>query len=499
MNSVFLATTQFLALFIFSLALSACGPQGSADGTKPADGCLPIAVADTGGDVYFTPDPVQSKISRLGTPGLPGMDYEWSPKEGLSDSRVPQPYVKAPEDRVVYTLRVTSRCNTAVANARVVMLKEFKGPIQKVRAQDNKGVFHDYPTGYNPGFLEHYRGQHLHMPKGGIFKKQAHKAFPEEFNQTPPNFHVNRQPNGSCWAEGARSAAEAALFYVAGKQIHISTQRIIDCSGFGSAASGGQISIDDFLAPKGVVYEADYPYTGRDGRCNKSAPFREQSKQNYFIRSASGGSPEWDDMKNAFMEYGAGEICGSASSLRNGGWVSNPGNGGTNHCYSANGWLKGELHGQEAGEYIIVQNSWGADWGTKGQGYYKIAPDGKKIRSSVMTENKFPSFGSPCPPPVVDPGKDKTITLLDGRPNSVYIGTPALPGQSYLWSPEYDSANKILSDARIAEPIASPSRTTKYKIVARREATAQCPALEASSEMTVHVYRETGNLLMEIF
>lgn len=465
-----------------------CGTKFDPSNPNPPPDCTPMAVADAGGNVYFSPDPSQSKVSMIGTPARPGMQYSWAPETGLSDPNVAQPIVQAPEETIVYTVTVKSRCNTAESSMSAVMMTEgFRSGFDKIKAHNNKGEVQEYNTGYNPNFFEHYRAQYLNMPEEGLSKSRG-GVFPDEFNQTPPGFFVNRQPNGSCWAEGGRSAGEAAVYYVTGKAFHFSAQRIIDCSGFGSASGGGQISIDDFLSPKGTVLESDYPYDGYDHKCSKDKSiFRNQSRQNYFISSSSGGNPEWGDMKNAFMEYGAGEICGSASALRDGGWVENPGNGGTNHCYSANGWLKGELHGHTAGEYIIVQNSWGADWGEAGQGFYRIARDGKKITSSVMTENKFPSFGSPCPPPIVDGGPDKTIKLMPGAPRSVRIGTPEIAGQTYLWTPKGS-----LDDAKIGMPVASPSKTQEYTVTATKAATAQCPVISAHAKVTVHVYRDVS-------
>lgn len=448
--------------------------------------CEPKPVAEPGGDQYLILKEDMPNFVFIGTPEVDGTQYEWSPKAGLDEPKSAIT-IAHPEKTTIYTLTVKNKCGVAKAPVTVHVLKEqkFSDGQFTVKAKNKFGVEEEYQTGYIPSPLEHYRAQYLHMPKGGFGGVRA--ARDEELELTPPAFHVNRQPNGSCWAEGARSAAEAGLFYIMKKQIHVSTQRIIDCSGFGSAKFGGQISIDDFLAPNGVVYEADYPYTGHDAKCKKDAPFRERAERTYIVRSDDGGKPKNDDIKNALKAFGMMEVCGSAGALGSGGWDSEPNSGSVNHCWAHFGIKRGELHGQPAGDYHVFQNSWGGNWGggqglKPGQGAYRLAVNGTDIKGSLLVENKVAVFGTPCPPPVADGGPDKTLILAPGFPKAVRIGTPAKAGQTYSWSP-----SDTLDNALIAEPIASPVRTTVYTVETKNE----CATV--SSKVTVRVWAEGAN------
>jgi len=473
---------------------SGCGNTSVTD-QPSVDGCKPAAIADTGGDQWL--ELGNTDVTQLGKyEASPEFKYKWDGPEGLSDYNVAQPYYVATKaGDFLFTLTVTSvKCNTnAQSYAMIHVISEPKrGTPATVQARDRLGRLQTYQTGYiSDDHKEHYRAQYLHVGTG-IY---ALKGLPEELDLTPPNFKVNRQPQGSCWAEGGRSTCEANVFYVFKKAVTISAQRIIDCSGFGSAASGGQISVDDCVDPKGVVYESDYPYNGHDNKCNKSAPFREKAQRAYIVKSATGGTAKWSDLKLAMFQFGSMEICGSAGALQNGGWVKNPGGGAVNHCYAAFGFLKGELHGQPAGEYLPIQNSWG-DWGGgpglhKGQGAYDIrASDGETIRSAVLTENKLPVFGVPCPPPIVDGGPDKTIRQIPGTPQFVQIGTPKLSGQSYKW--DHESLLKDPKSYLNAQVYAAPLHTTKFRV------TSQNSCAEAHAEVTVHVIEKLGGRVYEI-
>jgi hypothetical protein len=495
MKSLFrsLADHFYLILAVSALAI-ALGVGGCTEdrsiSNEPAHvipECKPEPVSDAGGDQWIIVKPDMADFVNIGTPEVEGTQYEWAPKEGL-DTPKEAVTIARPQKKTVYTLTAKNRCGVAKSSVTVHVLKETaQNRLFTVLSRDRDGKMQRYHTGYNPDFREHYRVQYLHMPKTGYSSRQA----PEELDLTPSNFHVNRQPNGSCWAEGARSAAEAGLNYIMKKRVHVSTQRIIDCSGFGSAKFGGQISIDDFLAPNGVVYEADYPYTGYDAKC-KDAPFREQAARTYIVRNEDGGRATWPDIKNALAEFGMMEVCGSAGALGDGGWDSTPNSGAINHCWAAFGYLRGEKHGEEAGDYVIYQNSWGTNWGGgtdlhPGQGAYRVAPNGVDIKGSLLAENKVAVFENPCPPPIADGGPDKTILQIPGTPQAVKIGTPAIAGQTYSWSPADN-----LDHSDIAQPIAKPQKTTVYTVTVKNS----CATV--SSKVTVRVYADTNHGPVEL-
>lgn len=480
--------------YIFLLCLfllTACGKDSGFVPVAPGDNCEPKAVAEAGGDQYL--ELGNTDVAQLGSDKFPsGLKFKWDGPEGLDsyDSSNPYFYAKVPGD-FLFTLTVTSdKCGgKAIDYAMIHVLAEpKKGNAETIRSRDRFGKLQTYFLGYRPTLLKN-KTPVVHMGTGVFGIK---KGFPDEMNLRPPQFHVNRQPNGSCWAEGCRSAAEATYFYVTKVWEWLSAQNVINCSGDGSAAGGGQISTG-WLVKFGLVREKDDPYNGYDHRCDKNIQPFFKAKRDFHVGDKNGNDPQWPDLVQAMNEFGAGEICGSASSLGNGGWVSNPGTGGTNHCYSTFGYAPGEKYGKPAGPYLRVMNSWGGEgkdeWGIKGEGYYRIAPDGVKIRSSVMTENKFIDMGSPCPPPVIE-GGEKTIRQVPGTPQFVMIGKPATVGQTYLWDNGSMLKNpKSVNDAQV---LAQPPHTLDFKVTTKNS------CAEAHAIWTVHVVEDIGGHLFEM-
>lgn len=444
----------------------------------PGD-CLPKPAA-VNGEVFYIAHGIDAPIAnevQIGQKSEPGLSCTWLPTEGLSDANACQP-IASPEASTNYELTVTNnKCGTSAKGATLVIpLKETRRADPFIRIGDEV-----YFTGYNEGyrFLDHYRASYLHMGTGyyGAFKFAQ-----DTIDLTPPGFHTNRQPRGSCWAEGARSCGEATYHYVTKKHEHVSTQRIIDCSGFGSAGSGGQISVDD-LVTHGLVKESDYPYNGNDNRCKKEVQSFYKAKSTFILRDSSGGRPKLDDIRQAHFAFGASEDCGNAGALGSGGNVKNPGGGGTNHCWGGFGICKFP----DGSFGRLIQNSWGADWGDNGQGCYGFKSDGS-ISTGIMAENKFVDMGSPCPPPKADAGPDKTILQIPGLPQEVKIGTAFTVGYKYKWSIISGDANLgMISDLTVSSPIVSPKRTTVFQVDVQNE------CATAHAQVTVHAWRKDAS------
>lgn len=228
---------------------------------------------------------------------------------------------------------------------------------------------------------------------------------------------VRGQLNSDCWAQAGISSLELTVNFADKSIKEFSVQDVIDCSGFGSASSGGQISVDHFL--NGAVYNADYPYTGRDARCRKDVTRREKIKRAFFLRGADGGFPTLQEIQATMMVYGAPEICGSASSLGSGGRQDTIRTGRTDHCYAIKEWFDGKSKGWLDATYLGIKNSWGGCdgstfsngrcWGDMGMGYYPLAKgDGVHLKGSVITEIKFVEYKDFTPPEPV------TFTLAQG-------------------------------------------------------------------------------------
>jgi C1A family cysteine protease len=247
------------------------------------------------------------------------------------------------------------------------------------------------PTGYRPTLRQYIGARFVHLSAPSVVE------IPKEFSLRQLSYSpVRGQLYNDCWAQGAVSAFELTVNFLDKTQKLFSVQDVIDCSGYGSAARGGQLSMRHF--EKGAAYHADYPYRGRDQRCNRSVPRHEKASRTFFLRGAKGGFPTMQELQTAVIEYGALEVCGASSTLGRGGRQDNVRSGRTDHCYALTGWVDGKERGWLDATYLEIKNSWGdcnkqnphsnnRCWGEGGYGYYPLAKaDGVRLRGSVITE-----------------------------------------------------------------------------------------------------------------
>lgn len=246
-----------------------------------------------------------------------------------------------------------------------------------------------YFTGYRPTEKQYEGAVYRDFPVW-----EVSQPIPEELDFTkiaPPN--VVRQPCNDCWAQGAAMAFEGVIGWLDRASRSISRQAIIDCSGFGTCARGGEISVGFFMSPKGAVYTSDYPQVGRDQRCQSSRlNFMEQARSVGMIRGSRGSLFKVEDLQRAIMAHGPLEVCGASSSLGGfdrDGFISKNRRGGADHCWAMYGWLNGVAQGKPKGVYGIFVNSWGKNWGKDGIVYLRLAQDDVNLDGGAVTEAAF--------------------------------------------------------------------------------------------------------------
>lgn len=256
-------------------------------------------------------------------------------------------------------------------------------------------------TGYVP---------HPDQYRDAIFKEfpiwEGNAAIPEELDYTkiaPPK--IVRQQCGDCWAQGAALAFEGVIGWLDRASRDISRQSIIDCSGKGSC-NGGYISVEFFKDPKGAIYTSDYPYLGRNQRCQSDRLIRKEKARGFgFVRGTGRGKFTVQNLQMALLQYGPLEVCGAASSLGGSdrdGFILRNRSGATNHCWALYGWLSGAKHGKPAGVYFINANSHGTSHGKNGLTFLRGAQDDINLDGSAYTEAAYIDYKDPRPPePVV--------------------------------------------------------------------------------------------------
>ena len=184
---------------------------------------------------------------------------------------------------------------------------------------------------------------------------------------------------GSCWAFTTTGNLEF-LYY---REKHVfrtfSEQMLVDCDTLDSGCNGGlmEYALNWIKKNGGIMYDADYPYTGVKGTCksdkSKYADF-EVTRYLKLGSSTSTWSPvDEDEIKEFLYMTGPLAIALNATPLQN--YVSgildvNSSQcpvSGINHAVLLVGYGVDATTGMN---YWIIRNTWGKNWGENG--YFRI-------------------------------------------------------------------------------------------------------------------------------
>ncbi|KAL8128053.1 low-temperature-induced cysteine proteinase-like [Apium graveolens] len=267
---------------------------------------------------------------------------------------------------------------------------------------------------------EEYRSQYTGMKSKGLRKKVSKKSgryatlagesVPEsvDWREDGAVAAVKDQGScGSCWAFSTISAVEGINQIATGKLITLSEQELVDCDrSYNEGCNGGLMdyAFEFIINNGGIDTDVDYPYTGRDGKCDQ---YRKNAK--VVTIDSYEDVPAYDEL--ALKKAAAYQPISVAIEA-----------GGRDFQFYESGIFTGKCgialdhgvvvvgYGTENGkDYWIVRNSWGAEWGEKGYLRMERGISSKSGLCGIAIEPSYPVKTGVNPPnPGPSPPTPKT-------------------------------------------------------------------------------------------
>lgn len=190
---------------------------------------------------------------------------------------------------------------------------------------------------------------------------------------------------GSCWTFASTGALEAAYFMKTGRLIELSKQNLLDCvqpEKNQCYPASFRDAYDYIIKNGGIETESSYPYTGEKGKCNFKSANSVTTIQSYV--SLPKGD-EWA-LTKAIGTIGPITVAINDDLIKDyqGGvfYDSKCEKFKSNHVILAVGYGTDP----KQGDYYLVKNSWGTDWGE--EGYIRFA----RNRNNVCGIASWPGY-----------------------------------------------------------------------------------------------------------
>ena len=329
------------------------------------------------------------------------------------------------------------------------------------------------------GFL--YQEDWAHQKGESWFQAKTPVRVPDKFDLRDymPNGipDIRQQQCGDCWAWATHHGLELARAVHDRQPYDHSVQTVLSCSGAGSC-SGGYMSAPLFLVGKGLPYEEDFGYTGRNTKCKfsnseltsgwdgkiVSAPNIGSSltESRFFLKNPRPAAMDGDKVQKimeAITEQKAPAVVTVSAYSAGPGIVDSCGaiNSGGNHMVVIVGWEK-----NSKGERVAhVWNSWGKSHGENGVSRIVWECGAGRLNRGLGKAARLINYRPPCDAPSAKIEKPK-YTILEG--GAVKIGAKAPEGVKCKWLP-----SEGVVDPNACETYVEPKISTEYHLVASND------------------------------
>jgi len=200
----------------------------------------------------------------------------------------------------------------------------------------------------------------------GVYVPRGHSADSVDWrDQGAVNAVKDQGQCGSCWAFSTVASLEGQEAIVNGKLPDCSEQQLVDCDPGSSGCNGGLMTAA-FTYIKGqgkhgIDTQTSYPYTARDGTCDKSKTGDENDVCSVINGYTELPGGDESALQDAVANIGPISIAANASpwSSYSGGIFDGSCSNALNHGIAMVGFNTAE-------NYWIIRNSWGTSWGENG-------------------------------------------------------------------------------------------------------------------------------------
>lgn len=257
---------------------------------------------------------------------------------------------------------------------RLQIFNDNMGYIRKVNSMNRDWYLR--PNQFTDLTNEEFRAQYL---PNKMFPETIESSESSENLQYPTSVNwvtagavtpvKNQGQCGSCWAFSTTGSVEGAWKIAGHSLVSLSEQQLVSCSTQNYGCNGGwpYVAMQYIINNKGITTETNYPYTAKNGVCNKTAASQVAATISSYKQVTSNN---YQALATAVAQQPVSVLvdAGGADWQSYGGGIVTDTNCGTSldHAVLAVGYDMGN-----SPPYWLVKNSWGTSWGISG--YIKLA------------------------------------------------------------------------------------------------------------------------------